>query len=186
MKYSFLSILAVISVFALSSCAPSPTFNQSVLTWQGDNIQSLIGAWGYPQKIKDLPNGDQVYYYEIVPPKKKVKDDTDKKDKVLTAKQIAEIKQKKKHAKELAAALEKEHKLQPLPSNKTGVIVMKKPDGFFAPSLPPIKKGEKRSCTVSFVVNEDNQVIAVHYKGNYCVATDQFNLQMANPQNGDS
>ena len=182
MKRYLLSFLPVIIVTALTSCAPAPTFDKSVLTWQGDNVQSLIGAWGYPKKIDNLPNGDQVYHYDIVPPKKIDKADAAAKKASLTPKQIAAIKKKKQHAKELAIALEKEHKLQPLPSNKTGVIVMKKPDGFFAPSLPPLKKGEQRVCHVSFVVNPSNQVIAIHYKGSFCIATDQFRLQMANPQ----
>lgn len=152
----------------LTSCAQPNHFEPAVLSWQDHDVQSLMGAWGYPLNIKTLKNGSQVYTYKVVPEDKKIK--------------TQKLTEKQKKAKQAAArALALEHKLTPLPEKRQGVIRMAKPEGWQAPDLPPAN-GKPRQCIVKYVVNENNQIIAVHYHGNYCVATKSFVLEMANPQ----
>lgn len=49
--------------FFLAACATTQNYQQSLSEWQGENIQHLMQAWGYPDAGVKLPNGNNVYMY---------------------------------------------------------------------------------------------------------------------------
>lgn len=44
-----------------------------------------------------------------------------------------------------------------------------------------VKHKQPLSCDVTFTVNPDNQIVAVKYRGQYCVADSIFAAQMSHP-----
>lgn len=63
-KKSFLLGCLLISVSLLSGCATTAKYRQMVTTWKGQNIESLINAWGYPDSTIKAPDGNKVYVYK--------------------------------------------------------------------------------------------------------------------------
>ena len=56
----------IILCVAIVGCAGIPTqkgFEQVLQSWVGDDINSLIGSWGPPERVDELPNGAKMYTY---------------------------------------------------------------------------------------------------------------------------
>ena len=50
-------------LLGLSACATTANYQRKVNNWQGNSIQALTQAWGYPDVAVKLPNGNTVYMY---------------------------------------------------------------------------------------------------------------------------
>lgn len=58
-------LIAVVSA-VMVGCAGMATqqgFEQLLRSWEGNDINSLIGSWGPPTRVDDLPNGTKMYTY---------------------------------------------------------------------------------------------------------------------------
>src|SRR3990167_10173830 len=123
-KFGF-GIIAIALLVAGCATTP-PSFPEVTSSWQGYNAQALIGAWGYPKEINNLPDGTQAYTYEIVPslpaPVQKAAP-TLPPEVVAAQAQPAKTVSPRIAAAEKAAAILEAKKPKPLPTNDTGIIV---------------------------------------------------------------
>jgi hypothetical protein len=58
--------LVLVSLIAVAGCAGMPTqrgFEQMLQSWQGGDINALIGKWGPPTRTDELPNGTRMYTF---------------------------------------------------------------------------------------------------------------------------
>ena len=56
-------LLNIFIVFILSACATTAKYEELLNTWLGQNINTLIDSWGYPENSFEGPNGNKVYVY---------------------------------------------------------------------------------------------------------------------------
>ena len=65
MRVKFASLLTVVALAAsLSGCATTANYARAVNSWHGADASKLITVWGYPDRIRRLPNGHQLYIYK--------------------------------------------------------------------------------------------------------------------------
>jgi len=60
-RLRLLSLLCVMAL--LTGCATTAKYRAKLNTWHGKDVNSLVHAWGYPNKIIKSPTGNQVYVY---------------------------------------------------------------------------------------------------------------------------
>jgi hypothetical protein len=53
----------VATSFLLASCATQQYYAATINTWQGANQEQVYRTWGYPNKIRKLPNGNKLLIY---------------------------------------------------------------------------------------------------------------------------
>lgn len=60
-------VLPLTAVLVLGSCAGIPSedaFKAKVSSWEGHDINEVIGVWGPPKSTYKAPDGNTVYTYE--------------------------------------------------------------------------------------------------------------------------
>ena len=57
-----LSLVILLMLF-LSACATTANYEKVLGTWVGNDVDVLVGSWGYPAKSFKAPNGNTVYAY---------------------------------------------------------------------------------------------------------------------------
>lgn len=61
----FIRVFGVtLAILLLAGCATTEKYRTMVDTWKGQDIESLVNAWGYPDHTMTAPNGNKVYVYE--------------------------------------------------------------------------------------------------------------------------
>ena len=58
-------LLSLPLLFLLTACATTQNYRAAAHSWVGENVQSLIDHWGYPNAVKQAPNSqNKLYIYK--------------------------------------------------------------------------------------------------------------------------
>ena len=63
MKKCIFALALLIGAVMLQSCATQQYYAMAVNSWQGANQEDVYRVWGYPDKVRKLPNGHKVLLY---------------------------------------------------------------------------------------------------------------------------
>lgn len=63
MKNTLKFLLLAASLLLLASCATQQYYAAAVDTWQGASQEQVYRTWGYPKKVRKMPNGNKLLVY---------------------------------------------------------------------------------------------------------------------------
>lgn len=58
-----LALLTAIVTMILSGCATTANYQAKVASWESHDAQALVKAWGQPDSVEKLSNGNKMYVY---------------------------------------------------------------------------------------------------------------------------
>jgi hypothetical protein len=65
MKFKIAATTTIItSILLLSGCATTKQYKTKLNSWNNQNINQFVSAWGYPDSTMKMPNGNTVYIYK--------------------------------------------------------------------------------------------------------------------------
>jgi hypothetical protein len=56
-------IMMALVTILLSSCATTANYQAKVQSWESHDAQALVKAWGKPDSVEKMSNGNQMYVY---------------------------------------------------------------------------------------------------------------------------
>lgn len=59
----WLAVILLLCGCTNSAVVEQERYKQLCQTWMGHDQNELLRAWGYPQQVNDMPNGNKVYTY---------------------------------------------------------------------------------------------------------------------------
>lgn len=139
MKKIVYLIATAFVVFSLQSCATQQYYANAVHSWYGANQNYVYRVWGYPDKIRKLPNGHKVLMYRDI-------------EKGRTP-------------------------VYTTPGTRT--VVRERGRKRVIETGPTVSGGEEytNKCITGFEINRKGRVVNASFRGNNCIATQQFMQQ---------